>query len=354
MGNRKNFGKTIIDGLKIAYTIDSNLRESWASEKEVIYLGDLVLTRVQARINFPHYFNVNYMRQKVACLYFHDNETDIFRKYVHVRVQNFVLYDSGLLKELLLQIERIGLVFDHFTSIDLARDYSNNVVYQLNRLMKSERVATIINGKWVKDKKEKLANFKEIRSRSLLRSYDTELIIKQQGGNQIKAYNKRSEIISMRKSNEDDSYKDYIVDYYGNAPSIHRLEVSIDSCKLRKLLLSQECDMLFCQDFLDELYVRCVSSILSFSLLPQKQTSQMRPRQQVHLDIIFGSGADITKLCQQAKKYRHKELKYTRLKCLSLSDMEQCRTLQSFDELDTVLLDSFSYDKDEWLTTEFE
>lgn len=351
MGSKKNLGRTIIDGLKLAYLIDSNVRMNWASGKQVIYYGDLVLTRIESRTNFSHYFNVNYLRQRVACLYFHDEENDIFRKYVHVRVQNFVLYDKVLLKEVLVQIEQIGLVFDHFTSIDLARDYGSNVVYQLNRLMKSERVATIINGRWIKDKKEKLANFKEIRSRSLLRSYDTELIIKQQGGNQIKAYNKRSEIISMRKSSEDDSYKDYIFDYYGNAPSIHRLEVSIDSCKLRKLLLSQECDMLFCQDFLDELYVRCVSSILSFSLLPQRQTSQMRPRQQVHLDIIFGSGADITKLCQQAKKYQHKELKYTRLKCLSLSEVEQCQTLQSFNELDTALLDSFSYDKNEWLTT---
>ena len=244
MGSKKNLGRTIIDGLKLAYLIDSNVRMNWASEKQVLYFGDVVLTRIGARVNFPHYFSVNYLRRKVACLYFHDDETDIFRKYVHVRIENYVLYDGELLKVVLTQIERIGLTFDHFTSIDLARDYGINVVYQLNRLMRSERIATIINGKWIKDRKEKLSNFNEVRSRSLIRSHDPELVIKQQGGNQLKAYNKWSEIINMRKNSNDDSYKDYIVDYYGNAPSIHRLEVSIDSCKLKKLLVSQERDML--------------------------------------------------------------------------------------------------------------
>lgn len=352
MGSRKNLSKTIIDGLKIAYTINSNVRKNWASEKQVLYFGDVVLTRIGARVNFPHYFSVNYLRRKVACLYFHDDETDIFRKYVHVRIENYVLYDCELLKVVLTQIERIGLTFDHFTSIDLARDYGINVVYQLNRLMRSERIATIINGKWIKDRKEKLSNFNEVRSRSLIRSHDPELIIKQQGGNQLKAYNKWSEIISMRKDSNDDSYKDYIVDYYGNAPSIHRLEVSIDSCKLRKLLVSQERDMLFWQDFLDELYVRCVSAILSFSLLPQKQTSQMRPRQQVPLDIIFGSGTDITKLCQQAKKYQPKELKYTRLKPVDLTDIEQDEILPSVDEYDSTLDDLTN--NGEWLITKFD
>ena len=352
MGSRKNLRKTIIDGLKIAYTINSNVRKNWASEKQVLYFVDVVLTRIGAKVNFPHYFTVNYLRRKVACLYFHDDETDIFRKYVHVRIENYVLYDSELLKEVLTQIERIGLTFDHFTSIDLARDYGINVVYQLNRLMKSERIATIINGKWIKDRKEKLSNFNEMRSRSLIRSHDPELVIKQQGGNQLKAYNKWSEIISMRKNNNDDSYKDYIVDYYGNAPSIHRLEVSIDSCKLRKLLVSQERDLLFCQDFLDELYVRCVSAILSFSLLPQKQTSQMRPRQQVPLDIIFGTGTDITKLCQQAKIYQPKELKYTRLKPVDLIGMEQDEVLPSVDEYDSILDDLTI--NGEWLITEFD
>lgn len=352
MGSRKNLGKTIIDGLKIAYTINSNVRKNWASEKHVLYFGDVVLTRIGARVNFPHYFSVNYLRRKVACLYFHDDETDIFRKYVHVRIENYVLYDCELLKVVLTQIERIGLTFDHFTSIDLARDYGINVVYQLNRLMRSERIATIINGKWINDRKEILSNIKEERSRSLIRSHYPELVIKQQGGNQLKAYNKVSEIVSRRKSSNDDSYKNYIVDYYGNAPSIHRLEVSIDSCKLRKLLVSQERDMLFCPDFLDELYVRCVSAILSFSLLPKKQTSQMRPRQQVPLDIIFGTGTDITKLCQRAKKYQPKELKYTRLKPVDLIGMEQDEVLPSVDEYDSTLDDLTI--NGEWLITEFD
>ena len=353
MGSKKNFGRTIIDGLKLAYTLEPSIRYSWAKEKQVIYLGNLVFTRIESRTNFPHYFIVNYNREKIAYLYFHDDDACVFRKYVHVRMSNFVLYDSALLGQVLCALEEVGLVFDHFTGIDLARDFSYNVVQQLNRLMRSSCLATIINGKWIKDRNEKLSHFKEIRSRSLNRSYDPELVIKQDSMNQLKAYNKLHEIMDMRKDYNDDFYKDYIIDYYGHASSIHRLEVTIDSRKLRRLLISQSCNMLFSQDFLDELYVRCVTSILSFSLLPVKNTSHMRPRQQVHLDIIFGTGRDITKLCHQAKKYQPKELKYTRLKPVDLADMEQSEILPSINECNSTL-DDFANNKEEWLVAEFD
>jgi hypothetical protein len=335
---KKNLGKTILDGLKLAFEVSDCNRTELKDIKGIRLWGNVALMRLAPCYQYQHNFRLCIDKDEVANLYFTDDvsidETDN-TSYIYVRISNHVLYSATYLQSVLKLLTKSGLSFSHFTYMELAKDFTFNVTNRLNSLMRTDGILTVINGKAVKDKKEIINNFIEIRSRSLLRSCNAELALRSQKGDlRLKAYNKMREIQDMENmSGIGQGYKDYILEFYGNPRSLHRLEVSVNSVKLRSVLgNTQSLDMLFNQDILDELFKYFVSRLMRFSLSSISASGHIRARNTIDIDwILDGMGGDFNKLSHYAKKNKPNEFKYIKLNDVKFCDLFDSNTKAYLD-----------------------
>ena len=76
------------------------------------------------------------------------------------------------------------------------------------------------------------------------------------------AYNKRNEI-------ETESHKHYILDFYNNPKTLHRLEVHQNNQEIKDYCknhnITQDINLIFNQQFLDDMYHTHLASILRFT-----------------------------------------------------------------------------------------
>lgn len=271
---KKDLGRTILDELKICYTAEHSLLEDLA---EIDFsdwkkYGDFTLFRVVSK-HFRYAYEVFYgsgfdNRKKVATLRFGHYAEQRQSAYIYFRVENEVLYNQELLITTLTLPDLFGMNFQHYTSIDTARDYKFNAVQRIRRIAKDKDVKVIVNGKVVdkeKDIREGMLvfplNFKKLSNPTIIVK-QAKAIKDKTKGLSLCGYNKNKEIESA-------SHKDYIKDFYGNPKSLHRLEVHQnneeikDFCKRNKIV--QDINLIFNQDFLDAMYEAHLSSLLRFT-----------------------------------------------------------------------------------------
>lgn len=93
-------------------------------ELKICYVAD-----VENLMKFGHYIDLN---DKVV--------------YVYFKVTNAVLYDKDRLAEVLELPTLLNLVFNNFTSIDLACDSTQNFTSLIKKMMRDKEVTTVING----------------------------------------------------------------------------------------------------------------------------------------------------------------------------------------------------------------
>ena len=260
--------------MKICYTAENSLLEDLA---EIDFgdwknYGDFTLFRVVSK-HFRYAYEVFYglefeNRKKVASLRFGHYVEQRQSAYIYFRVENKVLYNQELLITTLTLPDLFGMNFQHYTSIDTARDYKFNAVQRIRRIAKDKDVKVIVNGKVVdkeKDIREGMfvfpLNFKKL-SNPTITVKQAKAIKDKTKGLSLCGYNKNKEIESA-------SHKDYIKDFYGNPKSLHRLEVHQnneeikDFCKRNKIV--QDINLIFNQDFLDAMYEAHLSSLLRFT-----------------------------------------------------------------------------------------
>ena len=144
-----------IDELKICYVADiENLMNFEAVEagKFIDYFGYRFYRIINDRFRF--FFDITLDGEQVAQMKF-GHYTDLNDKvvYVYFRVANAVLYDKDRLAEMLELPTLLNLVFNNFTSIDLACDSTQNFPSLIKKMMRDKEVTTIINGKAIHDRK---------------------------------------------------------------------------------------------------------------------------------------------------------------------------------------------------------
>lgn len=271
---KKDLGRTIIDELRICYTADANLLADLSATNvgEWKHYGEFTLFRVVSR-HFQYAYDILYgldvdNRIKVATLRFgHYVEQDP-STYVYYRVENEVLYNQDLLKVVLILPEMLDLTFQHFTTLDSARDYKYNVVQRIRKTAKEKDIKVIVNGKVIdkdKDVKEGMfvfpLNFKKVSNPTIVVK-QAKAVKDKAKGLTLCGYNKNKEI-------ETASHKQYIKEFYGNPKSLHRLEVHQNNEQIKEFCKSnhivQDVNLIYDQKFLDAMYEAHLASLLRFT-----------------------------------------------------------------------------------------
>ena len=189
---------------------------------------------------------------------------------VFYRINNPILYDRVKMDTALALPETLGLYFNDITAMDIALDHSKNFSAILKRMMRNEKVTTILNGKAVKDRKAVIKGISFDYSSSLSRLHCPTITLKQAKatknkakGITIQSYDKKAEI-------ECSSGKGYILDRYDNPRYLYRLEVRLNYQELqdyfKKAGIPQTVDVLQDPEFLAELFYYHLGAVLRFSL----------------------------------------------------------------------------------------
>lgn len=236
-------------------------------------IEDFMMFRVSSQ-HFAYCFSILHGtdedRREVAKLRFRrygEQETDMTYTFLHI--SNSVLYDSDLLRRVMMLPEKLGMVFHNITTVDLAKDFSKiNPVTIIRKMYKDNGITTIINGKAVRDRKQTIIGLSQTYSISLDRLKNPTISVKQakalhnkSKGITVCAYNKVAEI--------EGSEKDYILDYYGNPKKLHRLEVHLNSQEIADYFKFigkvQDLHLLTDADFMDAMYFYHLSAVIRFS-----------------------------------------------------------------------------------------
>lgn len=267
-------GVTIIDELKLCYIAEQNLLEDLSNLKLGDWrdYGDFSLFRLNS-IHFRYAFDVLYgsnleTRKKVATIRFgHLGELEQ-SFYVYYRIENEILYNHDMLLITLTLPDILRFTFHHITSIDLSKDFKFNIVQRIRKIAKDTKIKVIHNGKVIDPKKDVKGatmiytlNFTKIRNPSInLKQAKAEK--DKTKGLTLCAYNKKNEI-------EVKSFKHYILDFYGNPKSLHRLEVHQNNQEIKDFCennnIIQDINLIFDQKFLDDMYYTHLSSLLRFT-----------------------------------------------------------------------------------------
>ena len=267
------FGTPVIDALRLCYVAEPSLLQDLSSlnVKSSRKFGDFTLTRVAAdrfEFFFIIFLDADRTRKELGSLKFgRYGAADSL--YVYYQVQNEILYDRELLDQALLFPDLLGLYFNNFTAIDIALDHKKNFSAIIKRMMRNEKITTILNGKAIKDRKELIKGISFDYASSLSRLHCPTITIKQakatrnkSKGITIQSYDKKAEI-------ETQSGKDYILNQYGNPQHLFRLEVRLSYANLKgyfsKLGQPQMIAALFDTAVLEDLFFFCLSSVLRFS-----------------------------------------------------------------------------------------
>ena len=263
-------GTTIIDELRLCYTAEPLFLESMSliAIGERIDFGDFSMLRIVGK-HFRYLFKVfDEMNNQIGCLYF-GQYGDADACYVWFKVQNSILYDRELLRATLAIPDALTLEFNNITALDLSQDFKKNIVNIIRRLYKDERITTIVNGKAIKDRKKIIPEFHIDYAVSLERLKNPTFYAKQKKalhdktkGVCVSCYNKREEI-------EATSHKQYILDFYENPKTLHRLEVHLNSDEIRtycRLMHTvQSADLIFNQAFISGMFFYHLSSVIRFT-----------------------------------------------------------------------------------------
>lgn len=268
-----DIGRTIIDELRLCYTAEQTLLQ----ELSQIEMGkwrdyeNFSLFRVHSR-HFQYSYDILHNtannRTKVATLRFGHYGEPQENSYVYYRIENEILYNHDMLLITLTLPDILGFSFQHITSIDLTKDFKFNVVQKIRKIAKESNTKVIINGKVI-NKTQDISGAMMIYTLNFTKVRNPSICLKQAKAEHDKtkgltlcAYNKRNEI-------ETESHKDYILDFYGNPKNLHRLEIHQnnqeikDFCKTHNI--TQTINLIFNQQFLDDMYYAHLSSILRFT-----------------------------------------------------------------------------------------
>lgn len=271
---KNDLGRTIIDELRLCYSADPTLIEELSNIdfEEWINFSPFSLKRCvsrQFKYSFDTFLNDdNINPTKVATLrYGHLNEKEP-SSLIYYRIENEVLYNKEKLITTLTLPDMLGMIFQHITSIDLAQDNKYNILQRIRKIAKDPKIKVIKHGK-VTDKTKDIQEGTINYTLNFTRLSSPSLTLKQAKAQKDKtrgltlcAYNKRTEI-------EAKSHKYYILDFYGNPKTLHRLEVHQnnneikDYCKTHNI--TQTINLIFNQQFLDNMYYTHLASILRFT-----------------------------------------------------------------------------------------
>ena len=274
MQGRDLFGVPVIDELRLCYLAEpsllKDLRDINLGESRKI--GDYYLYRI-GNDKFEYFF--------LIIIEFDGAQVEIgeikFGKYgvldstyLYFRIRNRILYNRALLKQALYLPELLGLFFNNFTAIDIALDHQKNFSAIIKRMMRNDRVTTILNGKAVKDRNSVIKGLFFDYSSSLSRLHNPAVTIKQAKaaknkakGITVQSYDKKAEILSC-------SGKEYILERYGCPRYLYRLEVRLNYQELRDYFKKEEkpqtLDILFDPAELLRMFYYHLGSVLRFSL----------------------------------------------------------------------------------------
>ena len=260
-----------IDELKICYTAETDNLNEFINTEIGTYLevhGYRFHRIVSDR--FRYYFEVWNSDEQIAQLKFGlYTDISVTKHYVYFKVSNQVLYKPNQLKTILELPNVLGLVFNNYTSIDLAIDSNVNFTSLIKRMIRNKAITTIINGKAIKDRKKVLQGVSFQYSTTLDRLKHATITIKQkkairnkQNGITIQAYDKKAEI-------EQNSDKRYILDFYGHPKRLYRLEVRLHYIELKDYFSKVNGEPIYetmtNQELLQDLFFYHLSAVLRFT-----------------------------------------------------------------------------------------
>ena len=260
-----------IDELKICYTAETDNLNEFINTEIGTYLevhGYRFHRIVSDR--FRYYFEVWNSDEQIAQLKFGlYTDISLTKHYVYFKVSNQILYKPNQLKTILELPNVLGLVFNNYTSIDLAIDSNVNFTSLIKRMMRDKAITTIINGKAVKDRKQVLQGVNFQYSTSLDRLKHASVTIKQkkaisnkQHGITIQAYDKKAEV-------EQNSDKRYILDFYGHPKRLYRLEVRLHYQELKDYFSKVNGEPIYGtmtnQELLQDMFFYHLSAVLRFT-----------------------------------------------------------------------------------------
>lgn len=260
-----------IDELKICYTAETDNLNEFINTEIGTYLevhGYRFHRIVSDR--FRYYFEVWNSDEQIAQLKFGlYTDISVTKHYVYFKVSNQVLYKPNQLKTILELPNVLGLVFNNYTSIDLAIDSNVNFTSLIKRMIRNKAITTIINGKAIKDRKKVLQGVSFQYSTTLERLKHAAITIKQkkaisnkQNGITIQAYDKKAEI-------EQNSDKRYILDFYGHPKRLYRLEVRLHYIELKEYFSKVNGEPIYetmtNQELLQGLFFYHLSAVLRFT-----------------------------------------------------------------------------------------
>lgn len=268
MGNDR-LGKTVIDELRLCFTAESEFLStlSMLGYGERIYFDKFSLIRIAGQ-HFEYYYTLLNEANHIVAYFYHGRYGDD-SDYVWVKIENRVLYQHIQLQTLINDIQTtFPIVFNNFTRIDLAKDFAKNTVYAIKRLMRTPGIKTIINGKVKKDRNEIIEGYITTYQSTLtrvknpsLRICQAEAVNNKTKGVTMQAYNKKAEL--------DNSNKEYILEFYDNPKTLHRLEVRLNSDEIRdyykKQRQQQTVEDIFDDAFLTDMYYYHLGSVLRFT-----------------------------------------------------------------------------------------
>lgn len=260
-----------IDELKICYTAEPERLCDLMSIEIGSYL-ELHGYRFQRIVSdrFRYYFEVWEEDELVAQLkYGLYTDPSTPKHFVFFKVSNQVLYRPNQLKTILELPNVLGLVFNDYTSIDLAMDSNVNFTTLIKRMIRNKAITTIINGKAIKDRKKVLQGVSFQYSTSLDRLKHASITIKQKKaisnkrhGITMQAYDKKAEI-------EQNSDKGYILDFYGHPKRLYRLEVRLHYQELKDYFSKANGEPIYetmtNQELLQDMFFYHLSAVLRFT-----------------------------------------------------------------------------------------
>lgn len=262
-------GKTIIDELRLCFTAEPRFLEtlSLLNFGERVELGNFSVIRILGQ-HFEYYYTLLNEENLIVAYLYHGRYGDS-SDYLWVKVKNRVLYDAVLLQNLVSDIlTSFPIRFNNITKLDLAKDFKKNIVYTIKKLMRDEKLKTIINGKVVHDREKILDELLVTYQTSLTRVKNPSLKISQAEavrnkakGVTVQAYNKSAELAK--------SDKGYVSEFYGNPKALHRLEVRLNSDEIKdynkKRHRVQTISDIFDEGLLTDMYFYHLGSVLRFT-----------------------------------------------------------------------------------------
>ena len=263
--------KIKIDELRICYVADEeSLRDLMAVEagKFIDSFGYRFYRIINDR--FCYFYDIVLDGEQVGHIKFgHYTDLNDGVLYVYYKIFNAVLYDHDIFTRMLELPTLLGLVFNNFTAIDLAYDASVNFPSLIRKMMRDEKVTTIINGKAVIDPKCLVQGVTIDYSTTLKRLVHPTITIRQKKaisnkneGITIQAYDKKAEVLN--KSN-----KQYILDYYGNPKRLYRLEVRLPYRELKDYFAKQgiapTIDVVLDETLLKDMFLYHLSAVIRFT-----------------------------------------------------------------------------------------